>query len=255
MSSLRDFQDSFGAALRGAPAVAESIHAADPIPLERRVDVYRNNVHASLIDGLEQAFPVVLQLVGQEFFRAMAREFLRDQMPGRGTLIGFGAGLPDFLEGFPPVSGLPYLADVARFELAWLRSYHAADDPVLTPEDLSTVPQEALPDMKFTAHASLETLRSAYPVLSIWEAHQPGRDPSSIKSDEGEEAVLLLRSNLSVYAHRVGVADLTFIDALRTGKSFGAAAADALTVQSDFDLSRILHLLLSGGGFSRFIRS
>lgn len=255
MSSLRDFQNSFGSAVRGAPAVPAGVYAADAIPLERRMDVYRNNVHSSLIDGLEQAFPVVLQLVGQEFFRAMAREYLRDHMPTRGTLVGFGDGLPEFLDAFPPVSSLPYLSDVARLELLWLRSYHAADDIVLAPDEISNVPQEDLPDVKFILHPSLKAFQSAYPVSSIWQAHQPGQKPGSTNIGEGGEAVLLLRTNLSVVVHQVEEGAVLFVDALRSGEPFGVAAATALNVQSDFDLSQILHLLLSGGGFTRLIRS
>ena len=255
MLSLRDFQNAFGSAVRGAPATPGSIYAAEPIPLERRMDVYRNNVHSSLIDGLERAFPVVLELVGQEFFRAMAREYLRGHMPDRGTLVGFGDGLPDFLDAFPPVSSLPYLSDVARLELLWLRSYHAADENALTPEELSTVPQEALADLKFILHPALQTLRSAYPVLSIWRAHQPGQDPGSNNVDQEGEAVLLLRPNLSVTVQKVQEGAVAFVDALGSDQPFGVAAAAALDVQSDFDLTEILHLLLSGGGFARLIRS
>ncbi len=255
MSSLREFQEAFGAAVRGAPAVPKSIRAAEPIPLERRMDVYRNNVHASLIDGLEQAFPVVLQLVGQEFFRAMAREFLRDHMPERGTLIGFGDSLPEFLDAFPPVASLPYLGDVARLELLWLRSYHAADDRPVTPEEVAAVPAEELPDLRFGLHSSVETLKSHLPVLSFWRAHQPGQNPASLDPAQEAESVLLLRTNLSVVAHPIGEGALVFIGALRTGQSLGVAATAGANAQSDFELSQILHLLVSGGGFTRLIRS
>ncbi len=255
MSSLRDFQNGFGSAVRGAPAVPTGAYGADPIPLERRLDVYRNNVHSSLIDGLEQAFPVILQLVGKEFFRAMAREYLLDHMPIRGTLVGFGDGLPDFLDAFPPVSSLPYLSDVARLELLWLRSYHAADDIVLSPDEISSVPQEDLPDVKFILHPTLQAFQSAYPISSIWQAHQPGEKPESTHIGEGGEAVLLLRPHLSVVVHKVDAGAVSFVDALRSGEPFGVAAAAALNVQSDFDLSQVLHLLLSGGGFTRLIRS
>ncbi len=254
MSSLREFQDTFGAALRGGPVVADSIVAADPIPLERRVDVYRNNIYASLIDGLELAFPVVLQLVGQEFFRAMAREFLRDHMPERGTLIGFGDGLPDFLDRFPPVASLPYLSDVARFELMRLRCYHAADDRPVTPEELAAIRAEEMPEVRFELHSSLEALQSRFPVLSLWQAHQPGQDPASVGVSQDAESVLVLRTNFTVAAHRIDEGAIAFIGALKDGQTFGTAATVAAGIQSDFELGQILHLLVSGGGIARLIR-
>eukprot|EP00435_Cladocopium_sp_Y103_P078492 s1_g2231.t1 len=218
------------------------------------MDVYRNNIYASLIDGLERAFPVVLQLVGKEFFRAMAREFLRDHMPERGTLIGFGDGLPEFLDRFPPVASLPYLSDVARFELMWLRSYHAADDRPVTPQELASVPAEEMPDMRFELHSSLEMLQLRFPVLSLWQAHQPGQEPASFGLSQEAELVLVLRTNRTVAAHRIDEGALAFIGALKDGQSFGAAATAAADTQSDFELHQILHLLVSGGGIARLIR-
>jgi len=255
MLSLRDFQNSFGAAVRGAPTALHDVHAAAPISLESRVDVYRNNVHASLIDGLERAFPVVWQLVGQAFFRAMARDYLRDHMPRRGTLIGFGAEMPGFLDGFPPVSSLPYLGDVARFELAWLRTYHAEDAPIVTADDLSDISQEELSDLQFDLHPSVEFFQSSFPILSIWEAHQPGGEPASVNLEQGGEMALLLRAGLRVTPYAVTEGARVFVAALRSQENLGTAAEAALQAQADFDLSHILHLFLSGGGFARMIRS
>src|SRR5690554_3007376 len=48
---------------------------------ERRFAVYRNNVVTSLIDVLAGNFPVVQQLVGEAFFRAMGREFVTHNPP------------------------------------------------------------------------------------------------------------------------------------------------------------------------------
>lgn len=255
MLSLREFQNSFGLAVRGASPSLHDVHAAAPISLERRLDVYRNNVHASLIDGLERAFPVVLQLVGDEFFRAMAREYLRNHMPVRGTLIGFGSEMPKFLNGFPPVSSLPYLGDVARLELAWLQSYHAEDLSAVTAEQMVGIPQEEFSDLQFQLHPSVEILQSQFPILTIWQAHQPGGEPASVNLEQGGETVLVLREGLRVKLHAVTGGAHAFVDALGAQQDLGAAAEAALQAQADFDLSYILHLLLSGGGIARVTRS
>lgn len=70
--------DDFAAALldpaRPAPAGLTSWNGSDPA---QRFAVYRNNVTVSLIDALADTFPVVQALVGVDFFRTMAREFVR----------------------------------------------------------------------------------------------------------------------------------------------------------------------------------
>ena len=59
----------------------------DGAPAPKRFAVYRNNVTVSLIEALAAGFPVVQRIVGEEFFGAMACEFVRAHPPGS-PLVG-----------------------------------------------------------------------------------------------------------------------------------------------------------------------
>ena len=69
----------------------------DGRPAGRRFEVYRNNVAVSLTDALRLGFPVVRTLLGDDFFTALAHEFLRAHPPVSPILMLYGAALPDFL--------------------------------------------------------------------------------------------------------------------------------------------------------------
>ncbi len=99
-----------------------------------RLAVYRNNVLASLIDTLAETFPVLRELAGAEFFRAMASVFARSAPPSSPVLARYGDGLAAFVEGFGPARERPCLADVARLELARVRAQDAADAAPLGPD-------------------------------------------------------------------------------------------------------------------------
>ncbi|MEQ9143385.1 MAG: DNA-binding domain-containing protein [Parvibaculaceae bacterium] len=251
MPSLADFQSAFNAVLHGGDISLLPGARSGGVPLDRRMDVYRNNVYASLIDALASAFPVVERLVGREFFRAMAREFLRDRMPVRQTLIGFGEGFPEFMDTFPPLEALPYLGDVGRLEFAWLSSYHAADLAPVAPDDIRDIPAEALADLRFELHPAVRIVTSRYPVFSIWQANRQESEPGQIDVSRGE-AVLLLRPALAVECHSVGAGMAAFCRALESGRSLGAASDAAFAVEVNFDLGAALSLLLTGGGIGRF---
>ena len=93
-----------------------------------RFAVHRNNVVASLVDALAETFPVSQELVGEEFFRAMAKALrAAHRRRARCVLATYGDAFPAFVERFPPAQALPYLADVARLEMARVRAFHAAD--------------------------------------------------------------------------------------------------------------------------------
>src|ERR1700741_567805 len=97
----------------------------------KRFNVYRNNVTVSLIDALAAVFPATLRITGTDFFRAMARFHVRATPPTSPLLFEYGRDFPDFIERYEHARPMPWLADVAQIERAWLDAYHAADAPAL----------------------------------------------------------------------------------------------------------------------------
>src|SRR3569832_2072632 len=86
-------------------------------------DVYRNNVTVSLIDSLAAIYPAIQRLTGVDFFRAMARFHVRATPPTSPLLFEYGREFPAFIEAYEYAQTLPWLADVARIERAWLDAY------------------------------------------------------------------------------------------------------------------------------------
>ena len=86
------------------PAGLCSSNGADPAS---RFAVYRNNVQSSLINALADGYPVVAQLVGEEFFRAMAATFVQQQPPQSPLMGRYGEAFADFIDVFEPASSVP----------------------------------------------------------------------------------------------------------------------------------------------------
>ena len=112
-------------------------------PAGSRFSVYRNNVTSGLTEVLQMGFPVLQKLLGEAYFKALAVSFLRENPPTSRIMMLYGAAMPGFLENFPPLAHLPYLADVARLEQALRCSYHAADAPPIDAARLSALSPEA----------------------------------------------------------------------------------------------------------------
>ena len=115
----------------------------------KRYNVYRNNVTVSLIDTLAGVYPAVQRITGVEFFRAMARFHIRETPPTSPLLFEYGRDFPAFIERYEYAQGMPWLADTARIERAWLDAYHEADAAPLTASDLASFPPERLADLVF----------------------------------------------------------------------------------------------------------
>ena len=148
----------------------------------KRYNVYRNNVTVSLIDALVAIYPAVQRITGTEFFRAMARFHVRATPPTSPLLFEYGRDFPAFIESYEYAQDMPWLADVARIERAWLDAYHAADAPPLAAAALAQVPADRLGDIIFRVHPATRIVRSAYPAVAILAMNRADGPVTSLKS-------------------------------------------------------------------------
>ena len=244
MTSLRMLQKRFSMALldRTRP-MPPSLRAVGQTQPERRFNVYRNNVFVSLTEALVARFSVCHALVGDEFFRAMARVFIELSPPRSPVLMTYGDDFGDFIETFPPARPVPYLADIARLEAALTCAYHAADASPLTVDELASAPCR-WERMHVELHPSVRILMSPHPIVSIWEAHMRPDDHPMIDSSTAEDA-LVVRPDLDVEVHRLPPGAAVFLSLLLGGATLEASADQAVDSNPRFDLVTTLSGILA----------
>jgi hypothetical protein len=241
---------AFAAALqnRDLPPPDGLTHPGDR-PVSRRFAVYRNNVAVSLVDALAAIYPTLQNLVGEEFFRGMAHAYVLDNLPTSPLMFTYGANFPAFVEAFPPARDLPFLADVARVERAWLDAFHAADKAPLDPQALATAAEDALPAIIFEPHPASRILTLAHAAGSI-----VGRDRQGLSLDGLDpfrpEAVLITRPAFDVAITVLTPAAHAFVGALMAGDTFGEACDAAESTEPGTDITDLLTLTLASGAFS-----
>ena len=215
----------------------------------KRYNVYRNNVTVSLINALAAVFPATQRVTGDDFFRAMARFYLRAHPPVSPLLFEYGHDFPAFIEQYEYARELPWLADVARIERAWLDAYHAGDVEPLDPQALGRIPAARLADAVLIPHPATRVLRSRFAALSIFSAHKGDDPPPQIDSGEAEDT-LVTRPDLEVVATRLPPGGATFLARLIAGDPLGAAAAQALAASPSFDLAANIAGFIEAGAFA-----
>lgn len=250
MSSLRELESAFGAwILQGtaSPALAELV-APDGWAIEDRLDIYRNNVFASLTKALAASFPAVSRLVDERFFAYAAHEFISAQPPRGACLAAYGGEFPDFLRAFPPCRDLAYLADVARLEWLMQQAAEAEALPPLAPAALAAFAEEEAQRLVFDLQPSIGYLRAAFPIDRIWQANHgcDGAD-ETITLDAGGVALEVRRVGEDVVYRDLDRGSFAFRAALGAGATLGAAAEAALAADADFDLARALPALFLEG--------
>lgn len=224
--TLATLQQGFGAALfdRSHEAALQSFLREGGV---ERLALYRGNLGAGWERALGEAYPVLRQLVGEEFFAGLASAYGKAWPSQDPDLAGFGARFAEFLAGFEPAAPYPYLPDVARLEWAVHRAYLAPDVALLGLDALATMSPEALDAARFVLHPSVSLLRSPWAIGALWQAHQPG-GPALPAHADAPCTVLVVRRGWRVEAIDVGVAEGAALDRLAAGASLGVALDAAL---------------------------
>ncbi len=242
MSTHADFAAALLDPQRPCPDGLFSANGADPAS---RFAVYRNNVQSSLINALTDSYPVVSQLVGDEFFRAMAQLYVQTSAPCSPLINDYGNDFAEFIEHFAPAASVPYLADVARLERLRVMAYHAADANAVEPAQIAATlgTPEALAELRIHLHPATFTLNSTYAVVALWAAHQTDTPPQNLEPYHPQSA-LVLRNAMEVEVFAIDVGTAAFIRSLQNDCPLGQAVADALSAAPAFDLSQCLALLI-----------
>jgi hypothetical protein len=256
MPALRELQQQIACALLddAAATTFAATLALDPSVLT----IYRNTRLGTLTRALATAFPAVRALVGEGFFEAAARQFIRAEPPATACLDDYGERFAAFLAQFPPAAGIAYLADVARLEWAVNRALHAPDGPVLELAALAGVEPARVSDLSFEPHRSVTVLELASPADAIWRAVLD-QDPAAMAALDpaaGPVWLLIERGESGVQVRRMAAGAARFTQRLCAGETL-QAALEAAGDEPAAQLNIVLADHLASGRFTswRIVKS
>ena len=253
---LYSLKDRLGYAAEFTPALLNPDRAPPDIvsgpngkTAGKRYNVYRNNVTVSLINALAATFPATKRITGEDFFRTMARFHVRATPPKSPLLFEYGHDFPDFIEHYEYAQSMPWLADVARIERAWLDAYHAADEEPLTPQSLASIPPEQLANTVLTSHSATRIIRSRFPAVSIFAMSRSDSPVGRVTASEPEDA-LITRPGSEVIVRHLPLGGAVFISHLMAGETLGISAAAAFNDHPELDLSANIAGMIESGVFT-----
>lgn len=242
-------QTAFHVALRDpSETIPEGLLDNAGAPAGRRFNVYRNNVTTSLMDALQDGFPVIRKLLGEANFRNLARDFQAGHPPSTPLMMLFGEDFPNFIRGHAGLAKIPYLGDVAELEFALRRSYHAADSKPIDASVLGQMEEPQLLASTFELSPALQLVSSDWPVLGIWQFNALENAP---KPKPGGQCVLITRLEFDPQPEEITQGDASFLQAVKNGRSLEQALLAASSAEEGHDFGRLLGRLLAGGAITK----
>ncbi len=219
----------------------------------RGIEVYRNNYRGNLHDALTGAYPVIRLLVGEDFFRLLAKFFIEKHPSRSGNMHRYGSEMAEFLTNFENTQHLAYLPDMARLEWAYHHAYFADDVMPFDLTSLAMVAPESYGELRWHLNPGCTLFTSMYPIAAIWQAHQNGA-PADFHIDwnSGGENLLVHRNELSVKIIHIAAASHHWLVLLQQGNAMGIATNETLSVFPDFDLATTLRHWLAQGVLINF---
>ncbi len=249
--TLQALEANFGASLTARRNWRAAFAALQPalaggVNCQARFEVYRDNVRAVWRSAMDNVFPVVHQLVGDDFFSGLCHEYAAAHPSASGDLNQFGAHFPEFLRGFSPAQELPYLPDVATLEWAVQRAYYAADAAPVRLVAASGVTTLAM--MLFRLHPSACLVVGDYAAAPIWLAHQ--RLPISLNGIDltaGQHHALVWRHGFKTRVVVLTAGSFALLQPLGAAQTIGESLATALAAVPNFVLADEISEWLADG--------
>jgi hypothetical protein len=179
----------------------------------------------------------------------MARFHVRATPPASPLLFEYVRDFPAFIEQYEYARSMPWLADTARIERAWLDAYHAADAKPLSSAALASVPPERLADVVFAAHPATRIVCSRFSAVTIFVANRRNEPMGPIDATTPEDA-LIMRPDLDVVVRHLPPGGAIFLTRLSSGRPLGEAAAAALEASPSFDIASGIAGIIEAGAFT-----
>ena len=223
---LVDLQRNFQAhLLMGDDAILESVVDAPPLAPAERVKVYRNAYRVRLSDALQDTYPVLFKILGDEVFEGLGVAFIDAHPSVHRSIRWYGRELADFLAQRQPYAEQPILAEVARFEWTLSEVFDAADAVPLAREALQAVDPDSWDQLGFVFHPSLRLLDLSWNTVAVWQAMSRDEDPPQPAMAEAPIPWLLWRRELTNRFRSLDAAEKATLEGGLSGMRFGELCA------------------------------
>jgi hypothetical protein len=220
---LREIQVQFQNYLLERPsAIAAGVDDEAPVSADLRLTLYRDSYIVRLLESLEEDYPVLYSLLGENLFRKLSSKYIQCFPSTFCSLNAYGKTFPDFLRQQPDLKKKAYLAELTEFEQRLLAAFDAADSTVMTLDTMAAIPHEAWPDLCFHFHPSLQTITLTSNAVRVWESYQDKGECISLQHAHEPLTWAIWRKEHRILFESLSTHDAAALECLCAGRPFSA---------------------------------
>jgi hypothetical protein len=207
--------------LRNEGAIFAAIVDAPPLSVAERLGIYSNAYRVRLIEALDDTYPILHAVLGDEVFTALGAEFVAAHPSVHRSIRWYGRELAEFLANRPPYAEQPILAELALLEWTLAEVFDSADALPVQRETFAVINPAAWSELHFAFHPSLRRLFLRWNTSAVWQSMSREEPPPDPVASEQPVPWLLWRQNLQNYFRSLTVDEAAALDSALRGGSFG----------------------------------
>ena len=223
---LKTLQNRFLRALKHDDAALQPhLRPLPRLSPAEQISIYRNNADNARIHALQECYPVCVKILGERYFRQLAKAFLRAHPSKHPDLNRYGAKMPSFIEELAhtreELNDFAYLPDLARLEYLRHRCYYREDDAHTDYALLQKACGEAGRQPRLAVNHTVAVMSSTFPVYEIWREHQ-GADPrTEFARPRQPQRLCVYRENTKPRAEKISDADYLILRSAARSPTLG----------------------------------
>lgn len=188
------------------------------------LSVYQNNIQQVLKNALSATYPLIVKLVGQDFFAQLAAQYIQAYPSRSANIHEYGEYLSYFLKAHDISTQLDYLPEVASFEWTCHSLTFAAEHEPFNFEILARVAPEKYDDLHFKLHPASALMLCHYPLFDIIDLCLHKIEHIH-KFEKKALYLCILRREHKISLIKLKLADYLFLSALNEGETLQQALA------------------------------
>jgi hypothetical protein len=208
-----------------------------------RINIYVDAYFYRLLDCLMEEFPATLAVIGSNKFGRLVHDYLVWRPPTEPSIFYAGRYLAEFLRDHSLAERCPFIAELARLEIATLVSFHAPDLPILTDEAMRAIPARQWPMTELRSNPGVEILHGEWRVSDLLSAVERG--DKWVEPGQETNAVIVWRRGTDVHYRILEDAETTALALLKKTASFAAICEAIAIANSSSDQVTLIGRLLA----------
>jgi hypothetical protein len=212
--TLAEIQERFYALVTAPEGVGQALAAAGLGPRDldglvigdgrldavARLDVYANMYFYRILDVLRDAYPRLVEALGDAAFHNLVTDYLLACPPRHPSIAFVGDRLPPFIAGHALGAERPWLAPLAGLERAYTELHDGPDADPLGLDEVRGLPPEELAGLPLALIPCHRVLEHPFAIDPLWRALDEKRAPGDLAREP--EILLVWRQGVEVH-HRV----------------------------------------------------